>query len=368
MIIPGKSINGGVPKVFINSIKAMQAKGCKVTALIHKDSTGVIKSLSKIDNLDIVKKNFQIPTLNQDFGGLSLLKFIMTVLSIVFSGFKFYFSLPKYDIFLVHDIVGSVYMPFIKSAKKIVYLHSYRSFQSKKTRFLLQVLTTFFANTFISPTKDIANEMKKINKNIEIARIGTPLLSSEQMKKMIKLKSMPKGEEIKLVYVGRISPVKNLKDMIKFAAILKHKNIKFSLKLYGKPMNSDQQNYLNELKKFVKLKNLGNHISFMGYIEDVNLAYKGNDFSLIFSDGEAIPMAGLESFLNNVPVIGYNRPGINDLIGKNKRGIIFDYRDFNEGIQMLQKYKFKNFEFYDYLSKFTNEQWSEELFQKLIYK
>ncbi|EIO3968236.1 glycosyltransferase [Vibrio vulnificus] len=362
MIIPGDRINGGVPKVFINTLKGLGDAGYSVTALVHKDASGLTNEMNSISGLNILSYDFEIATLEQDFGGIGILEFAKKCLRLIASIVKIRLTInQKFDEFLVHDITGSIYCLAINAKSKVTYLHSYRSFDSKKTKILLSLITKIFCKKYISPTKSIADEMMRINSNCQISVMETPLMSKESLEKQIVSETHYPDEQslLKLVYVGRISPVKNLQDVLWFTNELKKHNVSFHLDIFGEPMNSDQEDYLTRLKEYVSRNNLSKYVEFKGFTSDVAAAYIGNDFSLIFSDGEAIPMAGLESLLVGVPVIGYDMPGVSDLVGKNERGLLFEYRNIQEGVAILKQQlgSQSQFDIQDYVKKFTTESW-----------
>ena len=361
-IIPGSVVNGGVPKVFINTCIALRDRGYNITAIVHKSSVSVKNVLETEPNIDVKAIDFEVPTLAQDFGGISSLAFFNMLLKLIYSilRIRLFECRGVFENFLVHDVTGSVYCWAISAKEKYVYLHSYRSFTAKKTRLLIWLITKLFSKKYISPTVDIKKQMLAINPSLNIAVMETPLAPQEKLNGLYKSSHSNSGQnKFRFVYVGRISPVKNLLDMVDFVDQLKSRKANVELDLYGEAMSDEQHNYLEELKVAVKSKGLSKEISFHGYTDDLVQAFKGHDYSLIFSDGEAIPMAGLESLLNGVPVIGYDRPGVNDLIGNDERGLCFEHKNINQGVTKLLNSNHEYNAFETYIKKYSCESWAD---------
>lgn len=366
----GDKVNGGVPKVFINTIDGLISSGHDVYAYVHEESLSIIKELNCRPKVKVLMSKFETPTLAQDFGGLSFFKFVAMIFGVLISICKVRWQTRKIklDVLLIHDIVGSIYSYGFNSKEKITYLHSYRSFESQKSRFLLLLITKFFSKKYISPTYDIAKEMKEINKNIDVSIINTPVISDSNLNKVIRTnnKTFNKSGPFKLVYVGRISPVKNIKDMVRFVALLNVKGFHVELDLYGEPVDDQQEKYYSEIKQLVIQLSLENNVKFRGFTSNPMSAMYGYDFSLIFSDGEAIPLSGLESLYVGTPVVGYNVPGIRDLIGDdNDRGILFERDDIESFCNNLSSYQ-PVYSFSGYVSKFTIESWVIEFQNKFL--
>ncbi len=84
---------------------------------------------------------------------------------------------------------------------------------------------------------------------------------------------------VKILSVGRISPIKNYETLIKAAKILKDQNIEFSVTIIGEPALEEDRRYENKLKLQVADYKLQSHFNFVGKVSHKNLPsyYQSHD-------------------------------------------------------------------------------------------
>jgi glycosyltransferase involved in cell wall biosynthesis len=117
-----------------------------------------------------------------------------------------------------------------------------------------------------------------------------------------------KDKLLRVISVGRISPVKNLSLIIEAMEILVKKNMGIHLTLVGGAGKMEQENYLQALQSKVDSGGLAKWISFAGPVphSDIPNYYRQSDLFCTASDTGSLDKAILEAMACGVPVIGCN--------------------------------------------------------------
>lgn len=156
---------------------------------------------------------------------------------------------------------------------------------------------------------EYAKEMKNKSK-AKFVGIGSPInLDIFNLNNIKERIESSKEKTLKnFIYVGRISPEKNILDMIK--ALNEYKkmasNDNFKLTIVGD--GTDRCLIENEVTKL----GLENNVDFIGKVSHDRI-YKfleESDVFLISSNGEGVSIAVLEAFASGLPVVCYRVPGL----------------------------------------------------------
>lgn len=134
-------------------------------------------------------------------------------------------------------------------------------------------------------------------------------------------------EQNKILFLGRISPIKNLEILIKAISVLEDKKI--ILEIVG-PAEKD---YLLKLKNLIKKFNLEKRILFNKPIFHINEKIKKIDSAKIFvlpSKRESMPQSLIEAMAREKIVIASKNAGTNELIKHGKNGLFFNSQDVLE--------------------------------------
>ncbi len=134
----------------------------------------------------------------------------------------------------------------------------------------------------------------------------------------------PKKEEKKILYFGRISPVKDLETLI--IAFSKMKDKSFLLEIAG----PSEQGYLNSLKSLVLGLRLKKRVIFTSAISDIKKKIEKYDSAFVYvlpSKREGMPQSLIEAMARKKTVIASNNSGSKDLIQHNKNGFLFSIGD-----------------------------------------
>lgn len=121
--------------------------------------------------------------------------------------------------------------------------------------------------------------------------------------------------------VGSLYPVKGQIFLLKAAKILLQKfpNVKFIIVGAGE--------LDNELKEQTKKLNLGNHVLFLGFREDIHDLLKVMDIFVLPSLSEAMPLCLIEAMACSLPCIASNVGGISEVIDDGVTGFIIPHAD-----------------------------------------
>lgn len=119
----------------------------------------------------------------------------------------------------------------------------------------------------------------------------------------------PDSEKLRIISVGRISPIKNYETLIETANILKRQGFVFEVWIVGRPGLASQKDYFSQLKKITKEKQLDNEVKFLGGIAQSELVslYQQADLAVNLCPTGAPDKAGLEAMACGVPLLACNK-------------------------------------------------------------
>lgn len=127
----------------------------------------------------------------------------------------------------------------------------------------------------------------------------------------------------KLLFLGRLAPIKDIEVLIKAFKICSNKNKNLSLDFVG-PVEED---YGKKIKTLVRKLNLEDKITFRKPVYDLKEKIKFIDSCDIFilpSKREAMPQALIEAMAREKIVISSNTEGGKEIIQDNKNGYLFE--------------------------------------------
>lgn len=118
------------------------------------------------------------------------------------------------------------------------------------------------------------------------------------------------NSKLEIVSVGRITRIKNLDILLAAGQILAaQKDFLFRLRLIGQPNNPQDEEYLTELKKYVKDNKLEDYIEFLGPVPNRQILpyYQESDLAINLSPTGGMDKAVLEALACGLPVIAFNQ-------------------------------------------------------------
>jgi len=131
----------------------------------------------------------------------------------------------------------------------------------------------------------------------------------------------------KILFVGRISPIKDLKTLIKAADILinQKKIPALEFDIVGQPLSNFDKEYFEEVKELVQEKNLNKYVNFLGSIphKDILKFYQESDIFVNLCPTGGMDKAVLEAMACNTLVLVANQT-FRNLLGNLARNLIFE--------------------------------------------
>jgi glycosyltransferase involved in cell wall biosynthesis len=169
------------------------------------------------------------------------------------------------------------------------------------------------------PSRSTAKELaEKGFKKIELWQRGIDfnIFSQDRRNHELRRKFMSKDAPI-LLYVGRLTPEKDLEDLVAVDRLLRENRQEFKMVIVGDgPMRTQLERDLPEA-------------IFTGYLLGESLAevYASSDIFVFPSSTETFGNVILEAYASGLPVIGVDKGGVVDLIQDGMTGFISPARD-----------------------------------------
>lgn len=242
------------------------------------------------------------------------------------------------DIIIVHAYRQYYSTMALKIAKKLkipCFLVTHAPFLNRDLRSWKLNLMVSVYDTFIG--RIILNKYTKI---IAISKWEIPYLLKlgAKMEKIIyipngvpeeffKNRVQEKSDKKKILFFGRVSPIKDLETLIRAMSLLKNNDIKLDI------IGTYEEGYKKELINLIAKMNLGNKINFLppvyGNLNKINLFDKYSIF-ILPSRREALPTALIEAMARGKIVISSLTDGGKELIEDGKNGFLFEIGDGKE--------------------------------------
>ena len=137
-----------------------------------------------------------------------------------------------------------------------------------------------------------------------------------------------KSEKLRIIAVGRISPIKNYETLINATKILKDKGLNLIVNIAGPILLEKQKEYLNKLEKLVKEKELEDQVYFLGgtiQSETIKL-YQNSDLSVNLCPTGAPDKVGFEAMACEIPVLVSNHSYLKNF-GNYSKQLLFKEKD-----------------------------------------
>lgn len=139
------------------------------------------------------------------------------------------------------------------------------------------------------------------------------------------------AEQINLVCVGQVSPLKGVHHLIAALLAANAKLPKWRLFFVGDPVLDKFQPFLAEQKARIAAAGLESQVTFLGWREDAPLITSIMDVLIHPSLTEGVPKAVLEALACGVPVIATDVGGVADIVKNEITGFLVP-RDSSEAI------------------------------------
>ena len=139
------------------------------------------------------------------------------------------------------------------------------------------------------------------------------------------------GGLLKIVHVGRITPIKNIETLIGAVSELAKKDLKIQVSLYGDTVTKSDEDYKNNLKKVIGEKGLQSSVVFEGSVvyEDLPLKLGDVHISVNMAPSGGMDKAVLESFALGVPAFASN-PAFTGVLGEYADVFSYKFKDSSD--------------------------------------
>ncbi|MEK6928361.1 MAG: glycosyltransferase family 4 protein [Nanoarchaeota archaeon] len=334
----------------ILELTTYSAGTCGVFARVREESIRLAKKGHKVAifSTNHTKGSSEIASSRDSLGSVSITRFPAHKLGgESFSSWKFDKEALAFnpDIIITHAYRHTHTTRALKIGNHLkipVFLVTHAPFERSETRSLLSKIAVSFYDSFIARKK-----LNKFTKIIAITNWEIPYLLRLKIPKekiayipngipeeFFKIKKAKTKEENKILFLGRISPIKNLETAIKALPLINDKSIKLEI------VGPTESNYLQKLKALIFSLNLANRVIFSHPILDIKEKIKKIDEARIFilpSISEGMPQSLVEALARGKLVLASKNPGNSDLIQDSKNGFLFPVANAKALASLLDK-------------------------------
>ena len=252
----------------------------------------------------------------------------------------------KYDIVHVHTPVAAfvtrLALRDFKDIKIVYTAHGFHFYKGAPVLnwgvyYPLEKIAAKWTDKLITINTEDFNKAKSKFKNkrcevFKISGIGIDLeeYSNKKLDLDFKKSLGLKETDIVITVIAELIKRKNHKQIIDTLVGMKSKeNIK--ILFVGRGILTE------ELKKYVKEKNLDKNIIFLGFRTDVEKIISITDIIGLFSYQEGLPRNLMEGMAQGKPIICTNIRGNNDLVVDGENGMLVEIENVQETINKLEK-------------------------------
>lgn len=180
-------------------------------------------------------------------------------------------------------------------------------------------------NLFIAISKAV--EKAWIKKGLEKSKIKMVYNGIDTSKIKIKNQKNNISHKVNIVFTGSINDTKKQIHAIKALSLLPKEILKdIHIDFYG----SGTKEYLSYLKKIIDQNNLHDHITFMGYNENVVDKLSNYDVGMICSRSEGFGRVTIEYMATGLCVIASNTGANSELIKNYYTGLLYEYGNIED--------------------------------------
>ena len=276
-------------------------------------------------------------------------RFGLSRLSLIISGF-FQLAMRRSTIGLIHVPYTSssgylgVLFYLVKKVLRLPYiLHIHAGGMGQWKIKLFHRLFFKHADRIIAVSEIIQKEYeRRTNRHIQVILPLIPFSKSINNKMDLKRSFGLKTEDIIILVVGSIKPIKGSEIILKSFMSLGIEFVKKEkLKLI---FVGDGQQRKDMESRILHNNEFNDHVRFMGSLPHEKLpdVYAIANIYVIASWFEGTPISLLEAMYNGLPIIGSNVKGINNIISDKENGLLFEKSndlELAENIQLLMRDK-----------------------------
>lgn len=252
----------------------------------------------------------------------------------------------KYNIVHVHTPTAGVYGRLLKAIfpklKTIYTVHGFHFYNGAPMinwiiYYPIERIMANFTDIMITMNSEDNERSKKFNvkKTYRINGVGVDLSKyslGNYNKDEIRNKLNISTYDFVILMIAEVNKNKNHKQMIDAINILKSRGID-NIKV----ICAGDGIMLDDIKLYIKEKNLEDNIQMLGFRTDINELIVGCDIGILMSYREGLPKNIMELMACGKPVIGTNIRGIRDLIEHNVNGYLVSIGDIQDTANKIEK-------------------------------
>jgi glycosyltransferase involved in cell wall biosynthesis len=142
-------------------------------------------------------------------------------------------------------------------------------------------------------------------------------------------------DKLHLGFIGRISPEKNILEMIKAVGLLIEKGKETRFSIYGDGRNA---NYLKQVNNLILSEGLSNEVQLMGKTNEVFEVHKKIDLLILISDFEGFSNVISEALASGLPIITSAIPENEYLVADTVNGFVVNHKEVLSIANGIEKY------------------------------
>ena len=226
---------------------------------------------------------------------------VKSKLKYIFNFYKYIWRERKnYDVVFVHMnpeyvVLGGLFWKMWRKKVGLWYTHKAVNLKLRLAEKLADIVFSASAESFRLESK----KLKITGHGIDIDKF-----KAEGQKLKV-------NEKFNILYVGRISPIKNQKLLIEATDILayEYRQKDFKISLVGSPISQKDEIYQDDLKKIIKDKKLEQFIKFVGSVSNKDIVnfYNQANLSVNLCPTGGVDKTVLESMACELPVVVLNK-------------------------------------------------------------
>jgi glycosyltransferase involved in cell wall biosynthesis len=156
------------------------------------------------------------------------------------------------------------------------------------------------------------NDLTVINKGIDINRFPSD--------------STNDTEPFRVGMAALLTPRKRVEDFIRTAEFVQDEKLDMQFVVAGSPPDNNHTEYIMQMHKLVKSKNLDDVVEFIGWVDDMPKFLNSLDVFVLPSLNEGIPGVIKEAMATETPVVATNVGGVPEIIDHETNGYLIEPR------------------------------------------
>lgn len=143
----------------------------------------------------------------------------------------------------------------------------------------------------------------------------------------------PSKQTNRILYFGRLSPVKDLETLIRAFALLKNKDLVLELAGPG------EEAYTLQLENLARTLGISSRVMFSGAVYDLTKKIAKLDSATVYvlpSKREGMPQTLIEAMARKKIVVASATPGAKDLVQNGRNGYLFPIGDYEKLAEVLE--------------------------------